>query len=195
MLTNHNAKRANAQLGWFFVGSADSSRQQNLPSVSSACTWTDCLLEKEATIIISLKRKRCLRLIFSICESIRTVMGLNGKDYLHRLNQIFECVEPSSSCAWRHVAVTRGYFYYCTAGSERKRKRDCIGWVKDIRYRHLIVVFKSFLYVNDLVHAFRFVHPVVDVVGDAGCNSQSLGSPSSVFFMSSFSRRRYRGTL
>jgi len=30
MLTNHNAKRANAQLGWFFVGSADSSRQQVL---------------------------------------------------------------------------------------------------------------------------------------------------------------------
>ena len=27
LLTNHNAKRANAQLGWFFVGSADSSRQ------------------------------------------------------------------------------------------------------------------------------------------------------------------------
>jgi len=26
-LTNHNVKRANAQLGWFFVGSADSSRQ------------------------------------------------------------------------------------------------------------------------------------------------------------------------
>jgi len=37
MLTNHNAKRANAQLGWFFVGSADSSRQQVKDDKTTLC--------------------------------------------------------------------------------------------------------------------------------------------------------------
>jgi len=42
MLTNHYAKRANAQLGWFFVGSADSSRQQTGCEMMEAYSLSSC---------------------------------------------------------------------------------------------------------------------------------------------------------